>query len=239
MASCAVAAPAPPSTRPATSRRILTRDVLSRCSLVPQWAKRDSNPRPPACKAGALNRLSYSPVAPPLKGEAYREENAVAENQQNRRGGGRPASQQHVPDRERHHRGREKQPVLGSEMQARARQTVVGHKAESLRGNSKLVKQLGRPDPTPPSPRPAAPSAPDRAAAAPAPATRGPAPWPPRMRPPPRPTRPSRTAAPRPAASAIRSRLPSRDTWRATPHRRSARAPGCRSRTRVPGRRGR
>src|SRR2546422_10843020 len=51
------------TTHPATSRRILTRDVLSRCRLIPQWAKRDSNPRPPACKAGALNRLSYSPVA--------------------------------------------------------------------------------------------------------------------------------------------------------------------------------
>ena len=25
------------------------------------WAKRDSNPRHPACKAGALNQLSYSP----------------------------------------------------------------------------------------------------------------------------------------------------------------------------------
>src|SRR5438046_504810 len=74
MASCAIAAPAPPSTRPATSRRILTRDVLSRCSLVPQWAKRDSNPRPPACKAGALNRLSYSPVAPRgLKGRGLLE----------------------------------------------------------------------------------------------------------------------------------------------------------------------
>src|SRR5256885_5806952 len=201
MASGAVAALPPPSTRPATSRRSLTRAVLSRCGLVPQWAKRDSNPRPPACKAGALNQLSYSPVAPrALKGEAYRKENAVAENEQNRRGGGRPACQQHVPDRERRHRGPEKQPVLGSEMQPRAGQTVVGHKAESLRGNSKLVKQLGRPDPTPSSPRPAAPSAPDRAAGAPARATRGPAPWPPRMRPPPRPMRPSRTPAPRPAA---------------------------------------
>src|SRR5438552_848687 len=119
MASCAVAALPPPSTRPATSRRSLTRAVLSRCGLVPQWAKRDSNPRPPACKAGALNRLSYSPVAPPLKGEAYREENAVAENQQNRRGGGRPASQQHVPDRERHHRGRATQPALGPGIQPR------------------------------------------------------------------------------------------------------------------------
>src|SRR5687767_14186960 len=26
-----------------------------------KWAKRDSNPRHPACKAGALNQLSYSP----------------------------------------------------------------------------------------------------------------------------------------------------------------------------------
>src|SRR2546427_303928 len=146
MASCAVAAPAPPSTRPATSRRILTRDVLSRCSLVPQWAKRDSNPRPPACKAGALNRLSHSPVAPrALKGEAYREENAVAENQQNRRGGGRPASQQHVPGRERYDPRCEKQPVPRSEVQTRAGQTVVGHKADSLRRHSKLVKHLGRP----------------------------------------------------------------------------------------------
>ncbi len=25
------------------------------------WAQRDSNPRPPACKAGALNQLSYAP----------------------------------------------------------------------------------------------------------------------------------------------------------------------------------
>src|SRR5438093_3823708 len=100
MASCAVAALPPPSTRPATSRRILTRDVLSRCSLVPQWAKRDSNPRPPACKAGALNRLSYSPVAPRgLKGEAYREGKAVAKNQQKPRGGGRTASPPHRPHR--------------------------------------------------------------------------------------------------------------------------------------------
>lgn len=27
-----------------------------------EWDKRDSNPRPPACKAGALNQLSYYPV---------------------------------------------------------------------------------------------------------------------------------------------------------------------------------
>ncbi len=38
----------------------------SRTNTVPpwcgnQWAKRDSNPRHPACKAGALNQLSYSP----------------------------------------------------------------------------------------------------------------------------------------------------------------------------------
>lgn len=26
-----------------------------------KWAKRDSNPRPPGCKPGALNQLSYSP----------------------------------------------------------------------------------------------------------------------------------------------------------------------------------
>src|SRR3989475_6227082 len=83
------------------SRRILTRGVLSRCGLVPQWAKRDSNPRPPACKAGALNQLSYSPVAPRgLKGEAYREENAVAQDEQNRRCGRRPAgrSEEHTSE---------------------------------------------------------------------------------------------------------------------------------------------
>src|SRR2546423_31715 len=106
MASGAVAAPAPPSTRPATSRRILTRDVLSRCSLVPQWAKRDSNPRPPACKAGALNRLSHSPVAPRApQREAYRKENAVAQDEQNRRCGRRPAGQQPVAAGERHEGG--------------------------------------------------------------------------------------------------------------------------------------
>lgn len=27
------------------------------------WARRESNPRPPACKAGALDQLSYSPVS--------------------------------------------------------------------------------------------------------------------------------------------------------------------------------
>src|SRR2546425_718410 len=162
MASCAGAAPATATTNPATSRRILTRGVLSRCGLVPQWAKRDSNPRPPACKAGALNQLSYSPVAPRgLKGEAYREENAVAQDEQNRRCGRRPAGQQPVAAGERHEGGGEEQPVLGSEVQARARQTLVGHKPHSLPGNSKLVKQLGppRPAPTPSSPRPAAASA--------------------------------------------------------------------------------
>src|SRR3989442_229163 len=146
MASCAGAAPATATTNPATSRRILTRGVLSRCGLVPQWAKRDSNPRPPACKAGALNQLSYSPVAPRgLKGEAYREENAVAQDEQNRRCGRRPAGQQPVAAGERHEGGGEEQPVLGSEVQARARQTLVGHKPHSLPGNSKLVKQLGPP----------------------------------------------------------------------------------------------
>src|SRR5437899_2805483 len=128
MASCAGAAPATATTNPATSRRILTRGVLSRCGLVPQWAKRDSNPRPPACKAGALNQLSYSPVAPRgLKGEAYREENAVTQDEQNRRCGRRPAGQQPVAAGERHEGGGEEQPVLGSEVQARARQTLVGH----------------------------------------------------------------------------------------------------------------
>src|SRR2546426_8757392 len=128
MASCAGAAPATATTNPATSRRILTRGVLSRCGLVPQWAKRDSNPRPPACKAGALNQLSYSPVAPRgLKGEAYREENAVTQDEQNRRCGRRPAGQQPVAAGERHEGRGEEQPVLGSEVQARARQTLVGH----------------------------------------------------------------------------------------------------------------
>src|SRR2546430_17642410 len=42
--------------------------------------------------------------------------------------------------------------------------------------------------------------------------------------------------SPRPAASVIRSRPRSRGRWRATPHRTSARARGCRSRIRVPGR---
>src|SRR5438445_6655990 len=110
MASCAGAAPATATTNPATSRRILTRGVLSRCGLVPQWAKRDSNPRPPACKAGALNQLSYSPVAPRgLKGEAYREENAVTQDEQNRRCGRRPAGQQPVAAGERHEGGGEEQ----------------------------------------------------------------------------------------------------------------------------------
>src|SRR3989475_10140924 len=160
------------------SRRILTRGVLSRCGLVPQWAKRDSNPRPPACKAGALNQLSYSPVAPRgLKGEAYREENAVAQDEQNRRCGRRPAGQQPVAAGERHEGGGEEQPVLGAEVQARARQTLVGHKPHSLPGNAKLVKQLGppRPAPTPSSPRPAAPCAPGPGDGATGRATRAPA----------------------------------------------------------------
>ena len=32
--------------------------------LLSRWAKRDSNPRPSACKADALNQLRYSPDGP-------------------------------------------------------------------------------------------------------------------------------------------------------------------------------
>src|SRR2546425_782716 len=233
MASCAGAAPATATTNPATSRRILTRGVLSRCGLVPQWAKRDSNPRPPACKAGALNQLSYSPIAPRgLKGEAYREENAVAQDEQNRRCGRRAAGEQPVSARERHEGGGEEQPVFGSEVQTRARQTLVGHKPHSLPGNSKLVKQLGppRPPPTPSSPRPATPCAPGPGGGATGRATRALAPSPPRTPPPPPPTTASRSGARRRAASAPRTRLRSRDTWRAAPCRTSAHARDWRAR---------
>src|SRR5437899_2219336 len=142
IASCAGAAPATATTNPATSRRILTRGVLSRCGLIPQWAKRDSNPRLPACKAGALNQLSYSPVVRwiLLQGEAYRKENAVPEYKQNRRGRRRALVQQPISGRERRYGCGQEQPVSRPEMPARACQTLVGHKGRRLRGKAKLVQ---------------------------------------------------------------------------------------------------
>ncbi len=75
---------------PTTSKSPVLRDERSRCTAIDspfltlvikanyrfhsKWAKRDSNPRHPACKAGALNQLSYSPS----KREAQREQHAVA-----------------------------------------------------------------------------------------------------------------------------------------------------------------
>lgn len=43
------------------------RSLPLHCSVAPprSWAKRESNPRPPACKAGALDQLSYSPGSSP------------------------------------------------------------------------------------------------------------------------------------------------------------------------------
>src|ERR687895_244544 len=66
-----------------------------------EWAKRDSNPRHPACKAGALNQLSYSPESGAstttvlailqgpcrddrharLRGDADRKQHAIAQDQ--------------------------------------------------------------------------------------------------------------------------------------------------------------
>src|SRR5216684_1301740 len=145
-----------------------SRAQSSRCGLIPQWAKRDSNPRLPACKAGALNQLSYSPVVRRilLQGEAYRKENAVPEYKQNRRGRRRALVQQPIPGREHRDGCGQEQPVSRSKMQARACQTLVGHKGRSLRGNFNVVKQLARRPRAPSTPRRATPSAPGRAAAA-------------------------------------------------------------------------
>ena len=35
------------------------KSTILRTVLLSEWEMRDSNPRPPACKAGALNQLSY------------------------------------------------------------------------------------------------------------------------------------------------------------------------------------
>ena len=35
--------------------------IINRLIFSLSWEQRDSNPRPPACKAGALNQLSYAP----------------------------------------------------------------------------------------------------------------------------------------------------------------------------------
>src|SRR5256885_5892660 len=107
-----------------------------------------------------------------LQGESYREENAVAQNEQNRRGRGGTLVQQPVTGSEGRDRRRQEQPVSWSEVEARARQALVGHKGRSLRGNCNAVKQLGHRRRATPTPRPAVPVASDRAAAAAAPATR-------------------------------------------------------------------
>src|SRR5437588_5506498 len=127
MASCAVAALPPPSTRPATSRRSLTRAVLSRCGLVHRWAKRDSNPRPPACKAGALNQLSYSPHSRPLQRQAEGEKYAIAQHEQNRGGGCGSLGEQHVAQGQTRQRRTDGRVVLGTELEARMRDDLVWH----------------------------------------------------------------------------------------------------------------
>src|SRR5690606_32829788 len=70
-AAIGAATPAPRAERKSARRKNM--DTTSEAMLVPEeplepcritWAKRDSNPRHPACKAGALNQLSYSPARP-------------------------------------------------------------------------------------------------------------------------------------------------------------------------------
>src|SRR5215467_3167092 len=65
--------PARPTPKPATTARRTSdmHNLQNESGLTEEtdrprvrrntWAKRDSNPRLPACKAGALNQLSYSP----------------------------------------------------------------------------------------------------------------------------------------------------------------------------------
>src|SRR5712671_132865 len=116
-------------------------EALSPCSflryaLLHQWAKRDSNPRPPACKAGALNQLSYSPEpwggAKVRKREAYWEQNAVAQDQQHRRERGRSSRQHPVAQFKGHDRGAENDVVLRSEPQARTGKRLVWHQAAGV-----------------------------------------------------------------------------------------------------------
>src|SRR5579863_1724640 len=74
------AAPGRASATPASRRRL--KRVTTMKGTASQWAKRDSNPRLPACKAGALNQLSYSPVTRGrLESQAYRKEDAVPEDE--------------------------------------------------------------------------------------------------------------------------------------------------------------
>ena len=95
----------------------------SRTNTVPpwcgnQWAKRDSNPRHPACKAGALNQLSYSPRSsdtaakflavlqrpcrdeqhPRLQRDADRKQHAITEDQNHRSRTGVTGSKCQIPD---------------------------------------------------------------------------------------------------------------------------------------------
>ena len=62
-------------------------DFRSTATIRPSgwWAKADSNRRPPACKAGALDQLSYSPASAAfLQNERQWDEDAVAGHEEHR-----------------------------------------------------------------------------------------------------------------------------------------------------------
>ena len=40
----------------------ILKEIFSKKSLKEMWSLRDSNPRPSACKADALNQLSYGTI---------------------------------------------------------------------------------------------------------------------------------------------------------------------------------
>src|SRR5947209_7187476 len=62
------------------------------CPSAAWWAKRDSNPRPPVCKTGALTSLAIRPLPPaaarppiePSLQDRQRHEHAVPEHEQQR-----------------------------------------------------------------------------------------------------------------------------------------------------------
>src|SRR5678815_3772898 len=99
------------------------------------WAKRDSNPRHPACKAGALDQLSYSPsmARPPGRQrwgrcrdcavpcitssqcDSQREEDAVPHHEQHSRRGRVTCTEYGVTGNESKHCGAEEEHVSSSQ----------------------------------------------------------------------------------------------------------------------------
>src|SRR5205814_2417179 len=132
-------------------------------------------------------------------------EYAIAENQQDRGGGGRPPRQQPVPEHQRHESRGEQDVIQPREPQPGTGETLVRHRGRSLPGNSKLVKKLARRPGARPTLRRDAPGARGRGAAGSTPARRAAAPAAPRTPPPTGPTAAIRSATAGPVASAPRN----------------------------------